>query len=80
MRKISVIFFNFRGDAIEISTAFEEMQFDKRGPKPKVKYAGMMQYDGDDSAKVPVNPPGIDRTVGEYKAQLASVKPKNLAM
>jgi 2,3-bisphosphoglycerate-independent phosphoglycerate mutase len=67
----SVIFFNFRGDrAIEISMAFEEDEFDKfpRGPKPKVKYAGMMQYDGD--ALIPkkylVNPPGIDRTVGEY--------------
>jgi 2,3-bisphosphoglycerate-independent phosphoglycerate mutase len=67
----SVIFFNFRGDrAIEISTAFEADEFDKfpRGPKLKVKYAGMMQYDGD--ALIPkkylVNPPGIDRTVGEY--------------
>ncbi|MBW1695661.1 MAG: 2,3-bisphosphoglycerate-independent phosphoglycerate mutase [Deltaproteobacteria bacterium] len=67
----SVIFFNFRGDrAIEISQAFESETFDKfpRGPKPKVKYAGMMQYDGD--ALVPskylVSPPGIDRTLGEY--------------
>jgi 2,3-bisphosphoglycerate-independent phosphoglycerate mutase len=67
----SVIFFNFRGDrAIEISMAFEEDEFDKfpRGPKLNVKYAGMMQYDGD--AMIPqkylVNPPGIDRTVGEY--------------
>ncbi len=67
----SVIFFNFRGDrAIEISMAFEETEFDKfpRGAKLNVKYAGMMQYDGD--ALIPkkylVNPPGIDRTVGEY--------------
>ena len=67
----SIIFFNFRGDrAIEISLAFEEDEFDKftRGPKLKVEYAGMMQYDGD--ALIPkkylVNPPGIDRTVGEY--------------
>ncbi|MGD2100432.1 MAG: 2,3-bisphosphoglycerate-independent phosphoglycerate mutase [Desulfobacterales bacterium] len=67
----SVIFFNFRGDrAIEISMAFEDDEFDKfsRGPKLDVKYAGMMQYDGD--ALIPkkylVNPPGIDRTVGEY--------------
>jgi len=67
----SVIFFNFRGDrAIEISMAFEDEQFNKfpRGPKLNVKYAGMMQYDGD--ALIPkkflVNPPGIDRTVGEY--------------
>ena len=67
----SVIFFNFRGDrAIEISMAFEEDEFEKfnRGPKLNVKYAGMMQYDGD--ALIPkkylVDPPGIDRTVGEY--------------
>jgi 2,3-bisphosphoglycerate-independent phosphoglycerate mutase len=50
--------------------AFDEDEFDKfpRGPKLNVKYAGMMQYDGD--ALIPqkylVNPPGIDRTVGEY--------------
>jgi len=67
----SVIFFNFRGDrAIEISQAFEANDFDKfpRGPKLKVKFAGMMQYDGD--ALIPekylVSPPGIDRTMGEY--------------
>ena len=67
----SVIFFNFRGDrAIEISIAFEEDEFDKfpRGPKLNVKYAGMMQYDGD--ALIPqkylVDAPGINRTVGEY--------------
>jgi 2,3-bisphosphoglycerate-independent phosphoglycerate mutase len=50
--------------------AFEENEFDKfpRGPKLNVQYAGMMQYDGD--ALIPkkylVNPPGVDRTVGEY--------------
>jgi len=67
----SVILFNFRGDrAIEMSQAFEDDIFDHfpRGPKLKVKYAGMMQYDGD--ALIPkkylVNPPGIDRTMGEY--------------
>jgi len=67
----SVIFINFRGDrAIEISQAFEADDFDKfsRGPKLKVKFAGMMQYDGD--ALIPqkylVSPPGIDRTMGEY--------------
>ena len=67
----SVIFFNFRGDrAIEMSMAFEDEDFDKfpRGPRLNVKYAGMMQYDGD--AFIPkkflVDPPGIDRTMGEY--------------
>jgi len=70
----SVIFFNFRGDrAIEMSRAFEDDDFDKfaRGPRLKVKYAGMMQYDGD--ALIPkkylVNPPGINRTMGEYLAK-----------
>ena len=67
----SVIFFNFRGDrAIEISQAFENEDFDPfdRGPELKIKYAGMMQYDGD--AHIPkrflVNPPGISRTLDEY--------------
>jgi 2,3-bisphosphoglycerate-independent phosphoglycerate mutase len=67
----AVIFYNFRGDrAIEISRAFEDEAFDKfdRGPKLNVKYAGMMQYDGD--TKIPkkylVPPPGIDRTMSEY--------------
>ena len=67
----SVVYFNFRGDrALEITAAFEEDKFDKfdRVRRPRVEYAGMMQYDGD--AKVPrqyiVEPPSIDRTMGEY--------------
>lgn len=67
----TIIFFNFRGDrALEITAAFEEDNFDKfdRSPRPKVYYAGMMEYDGD--LKVPkkylVNPPAIDRTSSEY--------------
>lgn len=70
----SVIFFNFRGDrAIEISRAFEEDDFDAfdRGRRPEVRYAGMMQYDGD--LHLPkrflVQPPKIDRTMGEYLAR-----------
>ncbi|MCQ8104647.1 2,3-bisphosphoglycerate-independent phosphoglycerate mutase [Methylomonas sp. SURF-2] len=70
----AVVFFNFRGDrAIEISRAFTEEQFCpfERGPLPKVTYAGMMQYDGD--TKLPprflVEPPTIDRTLGEYLAK-----------
>jgi len=70
----SVIFFNFRGDrAIEMSMAFENEDFDNfpRGPRLNVNYAGMMQYDGD--ALIPkkylVDPPGIDRTMGEYLAK-----------
>lgn len=69
----SVIYFNFRGDrALEITKAFEtpadgELPF-KRDKVPHVEYAGMMEYDGD--AHVPhqylVNPPSIDRTMGEY--------------
>ena len=67
----SVIFFNFRGDrALEITAAFEEEEFEyfDRSPRPDVIYAGMMQYDGD--LKVPkkylVDPPSIERTMGEY--------------
>ena len=67
----AVIFYNFRGDrAIEITAAFEEDQFPyfDRGRRPRVLYAGMMEYDGD--LQVPkrylVAPPAIDRTVGEF--------------
>ncbi|HDQ39457.1 MAG TPA: 2,3-bisphosphoglycerate-independent phosphoglycerate mutase [Desulfonatronum sp.] len=67
----AVVFFNFRGDrAIEISRAFEEPEFTEfdRVRAPRVFYAGMMQYDGD--ALIPKNflvePPVIDRTLGEY--------------
>lgn len=67
----AVITFNFRGDrAIEITMAFEQEDFDKfdRKRRPKVFYAGMMEYDGD--AHIPANflvePPAIDRTIGQY--------------
>ena len=66
----SVILFNFRGDrAIELSMAFDMVEFDhfNRGPKPDVCYAGMLQYDGD--LKLParflVNPPEITNTMTE---------------
>ncbi len=66
----SVIMFNFRGDrAIEISKAFEYEDFDKfdRVRYPKVKYAGMLQYDGD--LLIPkhylVSPPDIKNTLSE---------------
>ncbi|MDR1788398.1 MAG: 2,3-bisphosphoglycerate-independent phosphoglycerate mutase [Treponema sp.] len=69
----SVIYFNFRGDrALEITAAFEEDRFDQfdRVRRPRVCYAGMMEYDGD--LHVPkrylVEPPAIDRTMGEYLA------------
>ncbi|MGL4367971.1 MAG: 2,3-bisphosphoglycerate-independent phosphoglycerate mutase [Brevinemataceae bacterium] len=69
----AVIFFNYRGDrAIEISLAFTADKFDHfdRGVRPKVLYAGMMQYDGD--LKLPelflVDPPKIQHPIGEYFA------------
>jgi 2,3-bisphosphoglycerate-independent phosphoglycerate mutase len=69
----AVLFFNFRGDrAIEITRAFDDDAFGvfDRGPRPAVLYAGMMQYDGD--LKLPrrflVDPPAIDRTMGELLA------------
>lgn len=67
----AVILFNFRGDrAIEISRTFDEPDFSEfdRGRVPDLFYAGMMEYDGD--AHIPKNylvePPAIDRTIGEY--------------
>jgi len=69
----SVLFWNFRGDrAIEISVAFEapegEFPHFDRVRVPEVRYAGMMQYDGDRALpkRFLVAPPSIDRTVGEY--------------
>ena len=67
----SVILFNYRGDrALEITKAFEAdelTEFD-RGEKPKVLYAGMMQYDGDLGIpkKFLVSPPAINKTMSEY--------------
>ncbi len=67
----AVILFNFRGDrAIELSRAFDDVDFTgfDRTRHPRVFFAGIMQYDGD--ANIPVNylvePPAIDRTLGEY--------------
>jgi len=67
----SVILFNFRGDrALEITKAFEADELDEfdRKRRPKVEYAGMMEYDGD--LHVPkqylVPPPSISRTMAEY--------------
>jgi 2,3-bisphosphoglycerate-independent phosphoglycerate mutase len=69
----SVVYFNFRGDrALEITAAFEQENFNKfdRVRFPKICYAGMMEYDGD--THVPkrylVEPPSIDKTMGEYLA------------
>jgi 2,3-bisphosphoglycerate-independent phosphoglycerate mutase len=69
----AVLLWNFRGDrALEITRAFEDEAlpaFD-RGPRPDVLFAGMMQYDGD--LQLPrrflVDPPAIDRTMGELLA------------
>ena len=70
----AVVFFNFRGDrAIEITRAFEQEQFPHfdRVRWPRVRYAGMMQYDGD--LMIPqtflVTPPSIEHTMGEYLAR-----------
>ena len=68
----SVILYNFRGDrAVEFSKCFDDMDtFDKFDmvKKPKVYYAGMLQYDGD--LKLPKNflvePPHIEHTMSEF--------------
>ena len=65
----SVILFNFRGDrALELSMAFDgDASFDKfdRGVVPQVKYAGMLEYDGDLHIphKYLVSPPQIRHTL-----------------
>ena len=70
----AVVYFNFRGDrALEISQAFDqgsEFSHFERIPMPEAYYAGMMEYDGDLHIpnKYLVNPPEIDRTLGEYLA------------
>lgn len=72
----SVVLFNFRGDrAIELSRAFDApvgmLEQIVRERLPDVRFAGMMQYDGD--LKIPkrylVEPPVIEKTVGEYLAR-----------
>ena len=66
----SVVLYNFRGDrAQEISLAFDRKEFDKfdRGDYTGVKFAGMLEYDGD--LKIPthylVQPPVIKNTLTE---------------
>ncbi len=66
----SVVLFNFRGDrALEISRALDDPAFDKfdRGDYHDVKFAGLLQYDGD--AHIPsrflVEPPCIENTLTE---------------
>ncbi len=70
----SVILFNFRGDrAQELTLAFESdasfSAFD-RVRVPKVRYAGMLEYDGDlhIPKKFLVTPPLIRHTLGELLA------------
>ncbi len=70
----SVVLFNFRGDrAQEISLAFDKKDFDKfdRGDYTGVRFAGMLQYDGD--LKIPthylVQPPVIQHTLTEVLCQ-----------
>lgn len=67
----AVVTFNFRADRMTmLAKALEYADFDKfdRVRVPKIRYAGMLQYDGE--LKLPsrylVSPPEIDRTSGEY--------------
>ena len=70
----AVVTFNFRADrVIEISKAFEYKDFSHfdRRRWPQVRFAGIMQYDGD--LKLPthylVPPPAISGTSGEFLAK-----------
>ncbi|BBN04985.1 2,3-bisphosphoglycerate-independent phosphoglycerate mutase [Marchantia polymorpha subsp. ruderalis] len=67
----AVVTFNFRADRmVMMAKALEFADFSSfdRVRWPKIKYAGMLQYDGE--LKLPnhflVSPPEIDRTSGEY--------------
>ena len=73
----AVVIFNFRADrVIELSKALEYENFTSfdRVRWPKVKFAGMMQYDGD--LKLPTNflvpPPAISGVSGEFLAKNGS--------
>ncbi|NHK32472.1 MAG: 2,3-bisphosphoglycerate-independent phosphoglycerate mutase [Asgard group archaeon] len=66
-----VINFNFRGDrAIQISKAFENKEFDKfdRVFYPRVEYAGLLEYDGDEHIpkQFLVVPPDIKDILSDY--------------
>ncbi|OEL21308.1 2,3-bisphosphoglycerate-independent phosphoglycerate mutase [Dichanthelium oligosanthes] len=70
----AVVTFNFRADRmLMLAKALEYENFDKfdRVRFPKIRYAGMLQYDGE--LKLPshylVAPPEIERTSGEYLAR-----------
>ncbi|KAJ1297310.1 hypothetical protein BS78_01G365600 [Paspalum vaginatum] len=70
----AVVTFNFRADRmVMLAKALEYEKFDKfdRVRFPKIRYAGMLQYDGE--LKLPshylVAPPEIERTSGEYLAR-----------
>ncbi|XP_006651342.1 2,3-bisphosphoglycerate-independent phosphoglycerate mutase-like [Oryza brachyantha] len=70
----AVVTFNFRADRmVMLAKALEYENFDKfdRVRFPKIRYAGMLQYDGE--LKLPrhflVAPPEIERTSGEYLAR-----------
>ncbi|KAG0457719.1 hypothetical protein HPP92_022598 [Vanilla planifolia] len=67
----AVVTLNFRADRmVMLAKALEYENFDKfdRVRFPKIRYAGMLQYDGE--LKLPshylVSPPEIERTSGEY--------------
>ena len=70
----AVVFYNFRGDrALEISQAFtsgDEFDGFDRQRVPKVRYLGMMLYDGD--LNIPehylVSPETVSNTISEYLA------------
>jgi 2,3-bisphosphoglycerate-independent phosphoglycerate mutase len=67
----AVVTINFRADRmVMLAKALEYADFNNfdRVRVPKIRYAGMLQYDGE--LKLPsrylVSPPEIDRTSGEY--------------
>jgi 2,3-bisphosphoglycerate-independent phosphoglycerate mutase len=67
----AVVTFNFRADRmVMLAKSLEYADFDKfdRVRVPKIRYSGMLQYDGELllPKRYLVSPPEIDRTSGEY--------------
>ncbi|XP_047328100.1 2,3-bisphosphoglycerate-independent phosphoglycerate mutase-like [Impatiens glandulifera] len=67
----AVVTFNFRADRMTMlakALEYEDFNIFDRVRFPKIRYAGMLQYDGE--LKLPkqylVSPPEIERTSGEY--------------
>lgn len=73
----AVLFFNFRADrARQLSYVFTDDNFSgfDRGPKPKVHYATMTQYDVTIDAPFAFAPQDLSNTLGEYLSKMGKTQ------